>query len=241
MFIKSIKKAVAMVIVMVFTASTASAQFYSVPAELQTYGRQVYTSAKSYFNRRSFSGYCGTYVKCQLRAMGIFDNQFDLHGNGNQWYSNFENITKTSGGYYVYKESGSDCIAKLTEKYGDNLKNIVLSFPIQSGYSARYPGAGHAFVLYEIRDGIAYYSESFGFSSYREGEVIAEDIDSLMERYTRRHGNIIGCVMLSDEPLDKGTMEAEILAQVKEYLESMADIDIATCQFTEMSKSRTMA
>lgn len=237
MFIKSIKKAVALAIAMLLVSGTVNAEFYTVPQELQSYGQQVYTSAKSYFNRRSFSGYCGTYVKCQLRAMGIFDSKFDFHGNGNQWYSNFENVSTTSGGYYVYRESGADCIEKLTGKYGDNLKNIVLSFPIQSGYSARYPGAGHAFVIYEIRDGIAYYSESFGFGEYSEGEVIAEDVASLLARYERRHGTVTGCVMLSQIPLDeKG--EAELLAQLMQHLESMSDIGFVAEQFTQMSKTR---
>lgn len=237
MFIKSIKKAAALVIAMLLISGTVNAEFYAVPQDLQDYGLRVYTSAKAYFNRRSFSGYCGTYVKCQLRAMGIFDSKFDFNGNGNQWYSNFENVSMTSGGYYVYRESGAECIEKLTRKYGDNLENIVLSFPIQSGYSARYPGAGHAFIIYEIHDGIAYYSESFGFGGYSEGEVIAEDVTSLLARYERRHGTVTGCVMLSQIPLDeKG--EAELLAQLMQHLESMSDIGFVAEQFTQMSKSR---
>lgn len=208
-FMKRVKRIFALAALMIMTVNTAHAEFYSVPQELTGYGERIYSSARSYFGRRSFSGYCGTYVKCQLRAMGIFENQYDVHGNGNQWYANFENVTQTSGGYYVYRESGSDCLDRLQEKYGTNLKNIVLSFPIQSGRSAARPGAGHAFVIYEIRDGIAYYSESFGFGGFREGQVIAEDIDSLLTRYTRRHGALTGCVMLS---------ENEILSEEDEYL-----------------------
>ncbi len=200
MFLKKIKKAVAMLVVMLVTANTVNAQFYEVPAELSSYGQTIYSQARTYHGR-SFSGYCGTYVRCVLRAMGIFQDGFDLRGNGNQWYSNFENVTTTSGGYSVYRESGADCLNKLVEKYGNNLENIVISFPIQSGYSAAYPGAGHAFVIYEIRDNIAYYSESFGFSSFREGQVIAEDIDSLVARYSRRHGAPIGAVMLCKDEI----------------------------------------
>lgn len=198
-FVKNLKKIIALATIMIMSVTTAHAEFYSVPSELNEYGQKIYSSARSYFGRGSFSGYCGTYVRCQLRAMGIFVNQFDVHGNGNQWYSNFENVDRTSGGHYVYRESGTDCIEKLQQKYGENLSNIVLSFPIQAGYSAARPGAGHALVIYELRENIAYYSESFGFGEYREGEVIAEDIDSLLERYSRRHGNITGCVMLSRE------------------------------------------
>lgn len=199
-FIKRIKHVIALSLVIVtMCANVVNAQFYSVPDDLVMYGEQIYSSARTYFNRGSFSGYCGTYVKCQLRAMGIFEGQFDCHGNGNQWYSNFENITKTSGGYSVHRESGSDCLQKLQDKCGSNLKNIVLSFPIQSGYSAANPGAGHAFVIYEIRDGIAYYSESFRFGQFAEGQVVAEDIESLVARYERRHGTLTGCVMLTKE------------------------------------------
>ncbi len=196
MFLKKCKKAAAMLIVMLIAANTVNAQFYDVPQELSSYGQEIYSIARSYHGR-SFSGYCGTYVRCKLRAMGIFEGGFDLRGNGNQWYANFDNVTMTSGGYSVYSESGRDCLKKLVEKYGNGIKNIVISFPIQSGYSASRPGAGHAFVIYEIRDNIAYYSESFSFGSFREGQVIAEDIDSLVERYSRRHGNPTGAVMLS--------------------------------------------
>lgn len=233
-----------MLAVVSMIANTASAEFFSVPSELSSYGQQIYSSARSYFGRRSFSGYCGTYVKCQLRAMGIFENQFDVHGNGNQWYSNFENVEKTSGGYYVYRESGADCVGKLQEKYGSSLKNIVLSFPIQAGYSASYPGAGHAMVIYEIRDGIAYYSESFSFGGFREGQVVAEDIDSLLSRYSRRHGAVTGCVMLSDSilPSEKtSSLQGIILAEVMESLENLSDITFIASEFTEISRSRVLA
>lgn len=200
-FVKRIRQVIALSLIIITTSATVvNAQFYSsVPDDLKMYGEQIYASACTYFERSSFSGYCGTYVKCQLRAMGVFENQFDCHGNGNQWYSNFENITRTSGGYNVCRESGSDCLQKLQEKYGSNLKNIVLSFPIQSGYTEENPGAGHAFVIYEIRDGIAYYSESFSFGQFAEGQVVAEDVESLVARYERRHGSLTGCVMLTKD------------------------------------------
>ena len=175
---------------------SACAETLTVPEELVSYGKTVYDEAWSYFGR-SFSGYCGTYVSCQLRAMGIFDNQFDLRGNGNQWYSNFDNVTVTSGGYNVYRESGADCLTKLSDNYGNNLENIVLSFPIQSGYTASNPGAGHALVIYRLQDGIAYYSESFSFGNHPEGTVIAENAQDLVNRYSKRHGTPIGCVLLS--------------------------------------------
>ena len=204
-----IKKIVALIAIIIMSVNTAYAEFYQVPSDISGYGTKVYSSARSYFGRRSFSGYCGTYVKCQLRAMGIFMNGFDVHGNGNQWYSNFANVERTSGGYYVYRESGADCIEKLREKYGDNLKNIILSFPIQSGYSASRPGAGHAMIIYELRGDIAYYSESFSFGEYREGEVIAEDINSLLNRYSRRHGTVTGCVMLDRTELSSDVVQHE--------------------------------
>lgn len=243
-FIKKCKKIAALLAAMLITANTVSAEFYSVPSGLASYGQRIYASARSYFGRGSFSGYCGTYVKCQLRAMGIFENQFDLHGNGNQWYSNFENVSQTSGGYYVYRESGADCLSKLQEKYGSTLRNIVLSFPVQAGYSASYPGAGHAFVIYEIRDGIAYYSESFGFGGFREGQVIAEDVESLLRRYSQRHGAVTGCVMLSESVLTSGMTQAQqemLLAEVRESLENLSDITFIAAEFTEISQSRVMA
>ncbi len=182
---------------------SAFAQDNPVSQSLEQYGAQIYKTAKQSFGRRSFSGYCGTYVRLQLHAMGILNDEFDFHGNGNKWYGNLKDLTITPTGYYAYSESGADCLEKLAEKYGNDLKNIVISFPIQSGYSASRPGAGHAFVIYELKDGIAYYSESFSFGNHREGSVIAEDIESLMKRYSRRHGNASGCVMFSERDLTK--------------------------------------
>lgn len=242
-FVKKCTAAVLLFALILFASYPVGAEFFSVPSELEAYGQQIYAFSRSSFGR-SFSGYCGTYVKHQLRAMGIFEGQYDLHGNGNQWYSNFDNVSQTSGGYYVYRESGPDCLDKLQEKFGSNLSNIVLSFPVQAGYSASYPGAGHAFVIYEIRDGIAYYSESFSFSRFREGQVIAEDIDSLLERYSRRHGSVTGCVMLSESvltPEAEKAQQAVILAEVMESLEALSDITFIANEFAEISQSRVMA
>lgn len=245
--LKIFKKTVLLLMAILTVANCVNAHDYTVPQELATYGAQVYTKARSYFGRRSFSGYCGTYVKCQLRAMGIFKDGFDFSGNGNQWYSNFEDVKKTSGGYYVYREGGSDCIDKLVEKFGTELENIVLSFPIQSGRSASSPGAGHALILYALSDGVAYYSESFSSGTHREGEVVAEDIDSLLERYSARHGNITGCVLLSEENLDMYVENASygnegiLLMQLKERLEEQSSIEFIASEFALISQTRVVA
>ena len=115
MFLKKCKKTVILLMTMLVIANTVNAQFHNVPEEINSYGQKIYKVSRSYWGR-SFSGYCGTYVRCQLRAMGVFKDGFDFYGNGNRWYSNFEDATYTSGGYYVYKESGSDCLEKLMEK-----------------------------------------------------------------------------------------------------------------------------
>lgn len=196
---------IVLTLAIIFTAVGASATLgeYPVSQELREYGAQVYSAAKSSFGHRSFSGYCGTYVRLQLHAMGILNDDFDFHGNGNKWYGNLKDLQTTPTGYYAYSESGENCLKTLAEKYGNDLKNIVISFPIQSGYSASRPGAGHAFIIYELKDGIAYYSESFSFGNHREGSVIAEDVDSLIKRYSRRHGNASGCVMFADRDMTK--------------------------------------
>lgn len=206
------------------------AEEYDVPAELGVYGAQIYDGARGYFNRGSFSGYCGTYVRCQLRAMGIFCGGFDFHGNGNEWYNGFDGVGQTSGGYFVYRESGGDCLEKLVANYGTRLSNIVVSLPVQSHHTAQNPGAGHAFVIYRIEDGIAYYSESFSYGAHPEGSVIAEDIYSLMARYNARFGAANGCVMFSAVDIDKQLAEnrerellrlhEELLARSMENMES---------------------
>lgn len=212
-FISVIKKTAAAFLAAVLCCS-AAAGAADVPQWLSEYGAQTYAAAKADFGGRSFSGYCGTYVRCQLKAMGIFDGKYDFHGNGNQWYDGFENIGGTSGGYFVYREQGADCINKLVAKYGNDLRNVVVSFPVQAHYSPEYPGAGHVFLIYALIDGIAYYSESFSFGSHAEGSVIAEDVNELIARYSARHGSPNGCVLFSANDLS-GPSDEEIAAQFK--------------------------
>lgn len=212
--IKKVLSLLVLIIVVFGNLNTVFAEDIFVPDYLNDYGAQIYAGARSNFSRRSFSGYCGTYVKCQLIAMGILDRNTPLHGNGNKWYGLLKDIDKTSTGYFAYSEGGADCLARLTEKYGNDLKNIVVSLPIQAHYSARYPGAGHAFIIYELKNGIAYYSESFSFGGHREGSVIAEPVEKLLERYSKRHGSPLGAVMFSKEDLDlKKAMELGVLTQ----------------------------
>ena len=228
---KSIKRVwITFVAVLMVTSNISFAQDYTVPSDLKAYGDRIYSGAQSYFGR-SFDGYCGTYVRCQLRAMGIFDDKFDFRGNGNQWYSNFDDVYKTSGGYYVYQESGSDCLQKLTDKYGDSLSNIVISFPIQAGYSSGYPGAGHAFVIYRLENGVAYYSESFSYGKYREGEVIAENAEDLVARYTKRHGAPIGCVLLTPQCLSG---DEKLFNTLLSSIEKLSDIELVASEFTQV-------
>ncbi len=239
MFLKMIKRAMVLAMAMLITATAVQAQDYTVPYELKSYGENIYSKSRSYFGR-SFSGYCGTYVRCQLRAMGIFDNKFDFRGNGNQWYSNFDNTDMTSGGYYVYQESGYDCLEKLAEKYGNDLDNIVLSFPVQAGYSSARPGAGHAFIIYKLKDGVAYYSESFSFGTSREGTVIAEDAKKLIERYTKRHGSPIGAVLLSKEDYSV-SYELVALAAVEDTLRSLSEITVDAVRLLNSPQNFIMA
>lgn len=243
-FLKKLrKKFIVSLAILLFAANSAGAAFYSVPEEFIPYGQKIYEDAKTASGRGSFRGYCGTYVAYQLRVMGIFKDRFDVTGNGNQWYSNFNGITKTSGGYYVYRESGGDCIDKLVAKYGSNLKNIVLSFPIQAGYSASNPGAGHTFMIYELRDGIAYYSESFAFGSYKEGQVVAEDINSLLSRYGSRHGTVTGCVMLSQqepEAIVKNELKLSLDDAMKLSMQSIFSVAVSAEEYAEITKSRAI-
>ena len=225
--LKKISSVIITLILTITMASTAMAQATEVYGEMAESAEEIYQRARSLFGRRSFNGYCGAYVKYQLRAMGIFEGQNDASGNGNEWYGAFEDVSRTSGGYRVYRESGNDCLEKLAEKYGNNLENIVLSFPIQSGYSARYPGAGHALVIRYLIDGVAYYSESFSYGGIREGRLVMEDADELIERYNRRHGIALGCVyFLKDETYDT-VLEDEIIAE----LENMSNFVICAEEF----------
>ncbi len=200
-----------------------------ISQELLDYGAQIYRGARSHFSRGSFSGYCGTYVRCQLLEMGIFNTDFEFHGNGNMWYNGLKDWKSTPTGYYVYNEDGGDCLTKLADKYGNDLKNIVLSLPVQANYSSRYPGAGHTFIIYELKDGIAYYSESFSFGSHREGTVIAEPADELIARYSKRHGSPSGCVMFSSEDLDaklareQGVLTEEQKGEILAIIENLSD------------------
>ncbi|MBR1968806.1 MAG: hypothetical protein IKA17_00400 [Clostridia bacterium] len=217
-FLKKMISAIISLILIFALANTALAVAQPADAQMEAEGALIYQKARGYFGR-SFNGYCGSYVKHQLMAMGIFSGKYDASGNGNKWYGNFENIQKTSGGYYVYRESGNDCLKKLSEKYGNDLKNIVLSFPIQANYSAANPGAGHALVIRYMKDGVCYYSESFSFGSFREGQMLMENADELIERYSRRHGEALGCVYFSEKDL---SVEADVINKT-EITEGIVD------------------
>ncbi len=239
MFLKKIKKSVVLLGIIVAFSSSAYAANYSVPEELRTYGDSIYAQTRSRFGR-SFSGYCGTYVCYQLRAMGI-DTANEFRGNGNQWYSNFDNVEVTSGGYRVYQVSGGDCLDKVAQIYGNDLDNIVLSFPIQSGYSASNPGAGHALVIYKLKDGVAYYSESFSFGNHQEGTVIAEDARSLVERYSKRHGSPTGCVLLTKEEMSAKKYTLLAINIVQHALQNVSPAVINVAKFSDKPQISDLA
>ena len=90
----------------------------------------------------------------------------------------------------------------------------------------------------------AYYSESFGFGKYAEGQVIAEDIDSLVERYSKRHGEAIGCVMLSPVNLSVETTGMVVSSyyeqmpfEMRQHLDSISNVMFIAEIFTT-AKSR---
>ena len=140
---------------------------------------------------RSYSGWCGQYVKDMLNQLKI-----GLYGsgslNGNKWMSTLVDNAVTPYGYKQVKYYGENCLQDIIEANGGIAYNIVLSFNIQSGQFAKY---GHVLFINAIIDGKVYYSESYSTSRGAEGAPQVNTLANFLRYY--RSFQIIGAIHMT--------------------------------------------
>ncbi len=161
-------------------------------SSIRTQITNTYAAAKKTSGFSSFNGWCGAYVQHQLNALGIIQisSDTDCRGNGNQWYSNVK-AGKTSTGYTKTKlAGGADCLSNIVKTYGNNITNIVISYPYQYGYSYQNPGAGHVVLIHAIIGGTVYYSECYS----PEGTVRTSTAAKFDAAYRNSYGNALGAI-----------------------------------------------
>ena len=190
-------KITALIISVIMLISVFSVSAFAYDSEITNEITQNYRNALSIAGKRSFHGNCNLATAYQLRAIGIYADDLDYSGTGSSWHSYFQNVSKTTGGYNVVTISGKDCLYDLTEKYGDEIYNIVYS--LGTGGSS---GSNHVLYIRAIIDGYVYFCDSFGTNynhvSYSEGEGIVLPIDTFVSEYKRMNGNAYGCVYFTE-------------------------------------------
>lgn len=156
----------------------------------------TYQQSKSAAGVRSFDGLCGTYVYYQLRVLGIADygRDSDCNGNGNQWYNSVKSGTTSTGWKKEKFSGGANCLANLVKQKGNNLQNIVISYPYQYGYSYSNPGAGHVIFIHAIINGTVYYSECFACRGKSEGSVLTYSVAEFDKAFTNSYGKANGAI-----------------------------------------------
>lgn len=155
-----------------------------------------YKKALALADKTSFHGNCNLATAYQLLAMGIYRDGLDFSGAGDLWYGHFSGVSKTSGGYSVITVSGKNCLYDLTDKYGDEIYNVVYS--LGTGGTS---GSKHVLYIRAIIDGNVYFADSFGCTYggayYPEGKCTVLSVDKFVSSYKDMNGDAIGCVYFS--------------------------------------------
>ncbi|HCT90049.1 MAG TPA: hypothetical protein DF613_01505 [Lachnospiraceae bacterium] len=165
--------------------------------------RNAYAKARKMSGMSSFNGWCGTYVRYQLAALGIINQKKDrdCNGNGNKFFGNVK-TGKTSTGYKKVKLKGYR-LADVVKKYGKNVSNILISYTHQYGATNKKPGAGHVVFIHAVINGKVYYSESYSETykdkkgknqKIKEGSVRVKTVKDFDIQYTRMYGKAKGAV-----------------------------------------------
>ncbi len=124
--------------------------------------RASYTDSLASARRGSFHGYCGLMTSHQLYNLKI--NKSCVSNDGNDQFDYYENMSRTSGGYYIrpYNSSQYSLLQALETITGDGTRdayNILVGFQWTNTESGAY--FGHAVFINAILDGTVYFVESF--------------------------------------------------------------------------------
>lgn len=216
---------------LLFLSAAFSAAAVS-PTAVRAEIRRIYLSAVTLYEqntgRTSFYGNCGVYVSYILNQLGIDDY---LGGyKGNKWFGAYEDGEKL-GEWTVKAIPGADCIKEICDNYSE-ARYIVVSYTHQTHYSDEEPGAGHVMFINMIKDGVAYFSESYrmydrGSNTYAdEGAPITMDAMALAEDHEKLYGNAIGALMFVKDGLNV-TRDPDEIASRSETTAAGGDDELA--------------
>ncbi len=182
---------------MVFAAYGMCVSASTIDEDLLDSITETYSAALKEAGVSSFHGNCNLATAYQLKVMGIYKNQLDCSERGNLWYSYFQNVSTTSGGYTVTTIGGADCLKTLINTYGDEIYNVVYS--LGTGGTS---GTAHVLYIRAIIDGYVYFSDSFACTYdgtyYAEGQGTALTVDKFISAYKSMNGNPYGLVYFTN-------------------------------------------
>lgn len=194
-----LKKIIAamMAILMIFSVSLIVFADGSSVEDLKNSITKTYQQALELAGKKSFHGNCNLATAYQLRVRGIYKNDLDFSGAGDQWYDHFKGVTKTSGGYNVVTVCGKNCLYDLVDKYGQELYDIVYS--LGTGGTS---GDKHVLYIRAIINNMVYFNDSFGCTYggqyYPEGHCTVLSLDKFVSSYKGMNGDAYGCVYFTN-------------------------------------------
>lgn len=153
------KKTFCIFLVCLFLCTGVSASELEVTEHMHAnYSKALKMSAMPNFN-----GYCAACVAYQVMAMGI--SREYIYGNGNEAFGRYGAIARTSGGWYTVSYPSHTRTLKQvlqmqnTGDFGANYYPIILGFNKGTASAAgqRY---GHAMMIYAVRAGTVYFTDS---------------------------------------------------------------------------------
>ena len=175
---------------------------YAAPqdkAQVEQQIKNIYRSARRYFNRTSFDGYCGAYTSAQVYFLGITSKL--IGGDGKHQYDTYARMEYTDCGFRIkaypaqaYTLKGA--LDTITKNGTVDAYNILVGFEkSRSAAGRRY---GHASFIHAILDGTVYFSECYdvGIKNkyYKEGSMIALSIDDYAKYYAETTVQLDGVI-----------------------------------------------
>ncbi len=181
---------------LVSSGSSGAPEIGKTPDEVVAEITSVYSTIRAR-RGRSYSGWCGQYVKDQLNEM-----QIGFYGsgsyNGNRWLTTLVTDGITSYGYKQVKYYGKDCLEDILNANGGVAYNIVISFnAFYSASSGAYNPYGHVLLINAIIDDTVYYSESFNSSRGKEGAPQVESLAKFKNYYYKYFDDPIGAIHMT--------------------------------------------
>ncbi len=195
-------------VVRINTGSSTSPEIGKTPEEIVAEITSVYSIIRAR-RGRSYSGWCGQYVKDQLNQMRIgYYGSGSL--NGNKWLTTLVTDGITSYGYKQVKYYGKTCLDDILDANGGVAYNVVISFKAFRSSSGYYNPYGHVLLINAIIDDMVYYSESFSMDRGKEGEPQVYSLKNFTDYYYGYFGDPIGAIHMTQGTTLKPTSGTKI-------------------------------